>query len=93
MKGNIIYKKIIPGKEPEYAGFPEELHPDIQSFLINQDIKSLYIHQAEAFANSLGGKNVVITTPTASGKFCKILLHGQFLFIQPRPWQQTSTVL
>lgn len=34
MKGNIIYKKIIPGKEPEYAGFPEELHPDIQSFLI-----------------------------------------------------------
>jgi len=68
MKGNIIYKKIIPGKEPEYAGFPEELHPDIQSFLIKQDIKSLYIHQAEAFANSLGGKNVVITTPTASGK-------------------------
>ena len=68
MKGNIIYKKIIPGKEPEYAGFPEELHPDIQSFLIKQDIKFLYIHQAEAFANSLSGKNVVITTPTASGK-------------------------
>ena len=68
MKGNIIYKKIIPGKEPEYAGFPEKLHPDIQSFLIKQDIKFLYIHQAEAFANSLSGKNVVITTPTASGK-------------------------
>ena len=68
MKGNIIYKKIIPGKEPEYAGFPAKLHPDIQSFLIKQDIKFLYIHQAEAFANSLSGKNVVITTPTASGK-------------------------
>ena len=68
MKGNIIYKKIIPGKEPEYAGFPEELHPDIQSFLIKQDIKSLYIHQAEAFSNAVSGKNVVITTPTASGK-------------------------
>ena len=68
MKGNIIYKKIIPGKEPEYAGFPEELHPDIQSFLIKQDIKSLYIHQAEAFSNAVSGKNVVITTPTDSGK-------------------------
>ena len=68
MKGNIIYKKIIPGREPKYADFPEELHPDIQSFLIKQDIKFLYIHQAEAFANSLSGKNVVITTPTASGK-------------------------
>ena len=49
MKGNIIYKKIISGREPKYADFPEELHPDIQSFLIKQDIKSLYIHQAEAF--------------------------------------------
>ena len=68
MRGNIIYKKIIPGREPKYADFPEELHPDIQSFLIKQDIKSLYIHQAETFSDAVRGKNVVITTPTASGK-------------------------
>ena len=68
MKGNIIYKKIIPEKAPIYAEFPENLHPDIQSFLVKQNIQSLYIHQAETFCEAVNGKNIVITTPTASGK-------------------------
>ena len=25
----IIYRKTIPAREPEYADFPEKLHPDI----------------------------------------------------------------
>ena len=68
MKGNIIYKKIIPEKTPIYADFPPDLHPDIQSFLAKQNIQSLYIHQAETFCEAVNGKNIVITTPTASGK-------------------------
>ena len=68
MKGNIIYKKIIPEKAPIYAEFPSNLHPDIQSFLVKQNIQSLYIHQAETFCEAVNGKNIVITTPTASGK-------------------------
>ena len=32
MKGNIIYKKTIPARSPEYAEFPKSLHPDIQDF-------------------------------------------------------------
>lgn len=68
MKGNIIYKKIIPARSPEYAEFPKSLHPDIQDFLSGQNIKSLYTHQAEAFSHAMAGENIVITTPTASGK-------------------------
>ena len=68
MKGNIIYKKTIPEKAPIYAEFPSNLHPDIQSFLVKQNIQSLYIHQAEIFCEAVNGKNIVITTPTASGK-------------------------
>ena len=68
MKGNIIYKKIIPARSPEYAEFPESLHPDIRDFLAGQNIKALYTHQAEAFFHAMDGENVVITTPTASGK-------------------------
>ena len=68
MKGNIIYQKIIPEKEPIYAEFPPNLHPDIRSFLLKQNIQSLYIHQAETFCEAVNGKNIVITTPTASGK-------------------------
>ena len=68
MKGNIIYKKTIPARSPEYAEFPKSLHPDIQDFLSGQNIKSLYTHQAEAFSHAMTGENIVITTPTASGK-------------------------
>ena len=68
MKGNIIYKKTIPARSPEYAEFPKSLHPDIQDFLSGQNIKSLYTHQAEAFSHAMAGENIVITTPTASGK-------------------------
>lgn len=68
MKGNIIYTKTIPGKDPEYAPFPENLHPDIISFLDRQHIQTLYTHQAETFQHAMERRNVVITTPTASGK-------------------------
>lgn len=43
MKGNIIYKKTIPEKASIYAEFPSNLHPDIQSFLVKQNIQSLYV--------------------------------------------------
>ena len=68
MKGNIIYIKTIPGKNPEYVPFPENLHPDIISFLNRQHIQALYTHQAETFQHAMEKRNVVITTPTASGK-------------------------
>ena len=54
MKGNIIYKKIIPAISPEYAEFPESLHPDIRDFLAGQNIKALYTHEAEAFFHGYG---------------------------------------
>ena len=64
----IIYRKPIPAREPEYADFPEKLHPDIVKFLKNHGIEKLYIHQTEAYEQAAEGKNLVITTPTASGK-------------------------
>ena len=64
----IIYRKTIPGREAEYAEFPEDLHPDIKEFLINQNINRLYTHQALTYRKAAEGKNLVITTPTASGK-------------------------
>ena len=76
MKGNIIYKKTIPARSPEYAEFPKSLHPDIQDFLSGQNIKSLYTHQAEAFSHAMAGENIVITTPTASGKSLVLLSAG-----------------
>jgi DEAD/DEAH box helicase domain-containing protein len=51
-----------------YAPFPESIDPRLQAALQRRGIAQLYSHQAESFAHIAAGRNVVITTPTASGK-------------------------
>jgi DEAD/DEAH box helicase domain-containing protein len=57
-----------PARRAETAPLPEVLAPVLRSALIQRGITELYIHQAEAFDHVLQGKNVVVVTPTASGK-------------------------
>ncbi|HSP66245.1 MAG TPA: DEAD/DEAH box helicase [Bryobacteraceae bacterium] len=52
----------------EFADFPETLSPALGKALVTRGIARLYTHQAEAFAHAAAGRNVVIVTPTASGK-------------------------
>ena len=48
--------------------FPQALDPRLQQALRARGIDQLYRHQAEAIDHALAGRNVVIITPTASGK-------------------------
>jgi DEAD/DEAH box helicase domain-containing protein len=57
-----------PAREPEYAPIPAETAPDLSRALAARGITQLYSHQAEAFAHAEAGRNVVVVTPTASGK-------------------------
>jgi DEAD/DEAH box helicase domain-containing protein len=57
-----------PAREAAYAGMPEGLHPSLQAMLEARGIPQLYTHQADACRLSSAGKNVVVVTPTASGK-------------------------
>ncbi|MEP6961828.1 MAG: DEAD/DEAH box helicase [Acidobacteriota bacterium] len=52
----------------EFADFPEGLQPALTKALVTRGIRQLYSHQAESFTQSAAGKNVVVVTPTASGK-------------------------
>jgi DEAD/DEAH box helicase domain-containing protein len=52
----------------EYAPFPEAVDPHLRQVLSARGINQLYTHQAAAVEHTLAGRNVVITTPTASGK-------------------------
>jgi DEAD/DEAH box helicase domain-containing protein len=52
----------------EYVEFPDALDPRLQQALRARGIDRLYSHQAAAIDHALGGRNVVIITPTASGK-------------------------
>ncbi|WMI72534.1 DEAD/DEAH box helicase [Aminobacterium sp. MB27-C1] len=53
--------------DAEYGPVPQDLDPKIVSYLQKNSI-SLYSHQAEGIKRCLAGENVIVTTPTASGK-------------------------
>jgi DEAD/DEAH box helicase domain-containing protein len=58
----------FPAREAQWADFPAWVHPDLASAYAAKGIRSLYTHQAAAAEAVHAGKNVVIVTPTASGK-------------------------
>ncbi len=51
-----------------YAPYPDALHPNLRKALIARGIEQLYSHQAQAFELASQGHDVVVSTPTASGK-------------------------
>jgi len=51
-----------------YAPFPDSLDPRVHAAYAARGIDQLYSHQAEAIDHALHGRNVVVVTPTASGK-------------------------
>ena len=51
-----------------FSDFPDRLAPALRKGLNSRDIHQLYSHQAEALAHAASGRNVVVVTPTASGK-------------------------
>src|SRR5579863_3608121 len=57
-----------PAREAQWAGFPEWMHEDLKAAYQAKGIRKLYTHQAAAAEAVHAGKNVVIVTPTASGK-------------------------
>jgi len=57
-----------PARDGEFADIPESVAPALRQTLVARGIPRLYTHQADAFELSAQGKNVVVVTPTASGK-------------------------
>lgn len=74
IKDLIIYRRTIPARKAIYSSFPESLNPKIVEFLRERGIDQLYCHQAQIYELAREGKNVVITTSTASGKTLSFLL-------------------
>jgi len=66
-KKQIVHIQKIPPQQALFAELEKPLPQNIQTCLENRKI-TFYSHQAEAINKARQGKNVVITTPTASGK-------------------------
>ncbi len=60
-------EKLKP-KEGRFAELPADLPASVADALRTRGISRLYSHQAEALAHARAGRNLVIATPTASGK-------------------------
>src|SRR5262245_19685135 len=58
----------LPPVEARHAPFPQWLDPRLQAAFERRGVTELYRHQAEALAHIAAGRNIVVTTPTASGK-------------------------
>src|SRR5262249_19651697 len=58
----------LPAVAARYAPFPAAIDERVRPPLASRGGGELDTHQAEAIAHALAGRNVVVTTPTASGK-------------------------
>ncbi|MFN2166323.1 MAG: DEAD/DEAH box helicase, partial [Anaerolineae bacterium] len=58
----------LPPRPARYADFPDGVDPRLVKALLQHGIERLYTHQAKAVGDALRGLNVVVVTPTASGK-------------------------
>ena len=71
-------------KPPILAPFPSSLDPRLLEALRTRGVEQLYSHQAKAFETVAKGENLVVVTPTASGKtLCYNLPVLQALVQQP----------
>jgi DEAD/DEAH box helicase domain-containing protein len=58
----------FPARPAQWAEFPAWVHEDLRAAYKAKQIERLYSHQAAAAEAVHDGKNIVIVTPTASGK-------------------------
>lgn len=57
-----------PARAADYASLPGGIDPRLRQALDSRGIRQLYTHQSEAYEVTASGRNVVVVTPTASGK-------------------------
>jgi DEAD/DEAH box helicase domain-containing protein len=64
----VVHHEVIPARPAELVDMPEWLDPRIRTGLHGRGIERLYRHQAEAIEAVRRHEDIVVVTPTASGK-------------------------
>jgi DEAD/DEAH box helicase domain-containing protein len=61
-------RHLAPARPARLCPYPDWVHPRLQAALEAKGVRSLYSHQRQAADALAAGKDVVVATPTASGK-------------------------
>ncbi len=69
VRGEILTAvRHYPAREAQWADFPAWTHMDLRAAYLGKGLRQLYSHQAAAAEAVHAGKDIVVVTPTASGK-------------------------
>jgi DEAD/DEAH box helicase domain-containing protein len=66
--GWVTAVRTLPAREAVHGDWPAGVDARLVAALQARGVSRLYSHQAAAITHVLGGRHVVVTTPTASGK-------------------------
>ncbi len=65
---NVVRWEVMPARPAQYAPYPQGLDARLLPVLQKRGMHQLYSHQASAIGAVMQGRDVVVVTPTASGK-------------------------
>ncbi|KYC34666.1 DEAD/DEAH box helicase [Scytonema hofmannii PCC 7110] len=65
---------IIPATVAKLSPIPDDIHPEVKEALIKLGINQLYSHQIEAWLAYKQGRDIILQTPTSSGKSISFLI-------------------
>ncbi len=68
MGDQVVHHRVINGNTATYGESRHKWPKSLDAVMSFRDIENLYSHQAEATDYARAGRNVVVATPTASGK-------------------------
>ena len=68
LKQGFVEWRELPPVPAAYADFSPGFNPRLKKALAEKGIERLYLHQSEALEAVRGRQNIVVVTPTASGK-------------------------
>ncbi|WP_449242996.1 DEAD/DEAH box helicase [Desulfovibrio sp.] len=64
----VVHHRLLPGREAVFAEPARPWGASVRGLLEARGVERLYSHQAQAVNLARAGRNVVVATPTASGK-------------------------
>jgi DEAD/DEAH box helicase domain-containing protein len=84
LAGGVLHHECIPARAADFVKIPDWLDPRLRAGLAARGVERLYRHQAEAIETVRDGRDVVVVTPTASGKsLCYLIPTLQALATDP----------